>query len=170
MVIARCVLALMLTAGVADAAWGAGVWEGLAGRWQGTGDVSGMEATLALTFAPALEGKAHRLSFSNRMRAADGREWPFAAEAIYLCHGEPPCRGHWYDTRGMILSLVATPQADALAVEWGDAATERGRTTYRLETDTLHVTDEVLGKDGQWKVFGRSRLQRSGGTAGDSGR
>ena len=160
--IARGVWAMMLAVGMVEAARGASVWESLAGRWQGTGQVSGMDATLALTFAPALEGSAHRLSFSNRMRAADGREWPFAAEAVYLCHDAPPCRGHWYDTRGMILPLRATPQSDALAVEWGDAATERGRITYRLEADTLHITDEVLGKDGQWKVFGRSRLQRSG--------
>ena len=161
---------MVLAVGVVEAAHISSAWEGPAGRCQGTGEVSGMDATLALTFAPALEGKAHRLSFSNRMRAADGREWSFAAEAIYLCHGAPPCRGHWYDTRGMVLPLAATPQADALAVEWGDAATERGRTTYRLETDTLHITDEVLGKDGQWKVFGRSRLRRSGETAGDSAR
>ena len=129
-----------------------------------------MQATLALTFAPVLGGKAHRLSLSNRMRAADGREWPFAAEVICLCHCEPPCRGHGYDTRGTILPLVATAQADALAGEWGDAATGRGRTTYRLETDTLHVAHEGLGKDGKWKVFGCARLQRSGETADDGGR
>nr|WP_298121741.1 hypothetical protein [uncultured Pseudoxanthomonas sp.] len=104
------------------------------------------------------------------MRAADGTEWPFAAEANYFCHGDATCRGHWYDTRGMILPLVATPQADALTAEWGDAATERGRTTYRLDADTLHVTDEVRDKEGQWKVFRRSRLQRSKETTGEDAR
>ncbi|TQM06878.1 hypothetical protein FB548_3253 [Pseudoxanthomonas sp. 3HH-4] len=43
-----------------------------------------MQATLALSFARVLEGKAHRLSFHNRMRAADGREWPFAAGDLFL--------------------------------------------------------------------------------------
>ena len=170
MMLARIVLAMISSVGIVDAARGATVWDRLAGHWQGTGDVSGMQATLALSFAPVLEGRAYRLSFSNRMRAADGREWPFAAEATYLCHVDTSCRGHWYDTRGMILSLAATAQADALAVEWGDATTERGRTTYRLDADTLHVTDEVLDKEGQWKVFGRSRLQRSKETTGEDAR
>lgn len=153
-------LACFLLAGVHDAAR-AEVWERLAGRWHGTGEVRGMAATLTLAFAPALGGRAHRLSFDNRMRAADGREWPFAAEAVYLCDGGAACRGHWYDTRGAILPLAAREQADALVVDWGDAASERGRTTYRLDAEALEVTDEVLGKDGEWKVFGRSRLARA---------
>lgn len=115
--LARIVLAMISSVGIVDAAHSTTVWDRLAGHWQGTGDVSGMRATLALSFAPVLEGKAYRLSFSSRMRAADGREWPFAAEATYLCHVDAPCRGHWYDTRGMILPLAATAQADALAVE-----------------------------------------------------
>lgn len=138
----------------------AGIWDALAGRWQGNGEVSGMAAELALEFQPALGGQAHRLSFQNRMRAADGKEWPFAAEAFYLCGPQSVCRGHWYDTRGMTLPLATSEQADALVVEWGDAGTERGRTTYRVDGDHLDITDEVMGKDGQWKVFGRSRVSR----------
>ncbi len=139
----------------------AGIWETLAGRWQGSGDVSGMKAELELEFQPALNEQAYRLSFRTRMRAADGSEWPFAAEAVYLCERTPTCRGHWYDTRGMILPLTTREEPDALVVDWGNAATERGRTTYRLDADALHVTDEVLGKDGRWKVFGRSRFVRA---------
>lgn len=153
-------LALLAGLGVHGAAH-AQVWERLAGHWQGTGEVSGMAATLTLAFAPALGGRAHRLSFDNRMRGADGREWPFAAEAVYLCDGEAACKGHWYDTRGTILPLATREEADALVVDWGDAASERGRTTYRLDADALEVTDEVLGKDGRWTVFGRSRLARA---------
>lgn len=153
-------LALLAGLGLHDAAR-AQVWERLAGRWQGTGEVGGMAATPVLAFAPALGGRAHRLSFDNRMRGADGRERPFAAEAVYLCEGAA-CRGHWYDTRGAILPLATREEADALVVDWGDAGKERGRTTYRLQDDgVLDVTDEVLGQDGRWKVFGRSRLTRA---------
>ncbi|TQM06879.1 hypothetical protein FB548_3254 [Pseudoxanthomonas sp. 3HH-4] len=44
------------------------------------------------------------------------------------------------------------------------------RTTYPLDADTLHLTDEVRGKEEHWKAFGRSRLQRSEETTGDDDR
>jgi hypothetical protein len=144
----------------------------LAGHRQGTGDVSGMQATLALSFAPVLEGKAVP-SFLQQPHARcrwQGVAVRGGSELFLSRRRDATCRGHWYDTRGMILPLVATAQVDALAVEWGDATTERGRTTYRLDADTLHVTDEVRDKEGQWKVFRRSRLQRSKETTGEDAR
>lgn len=138
----------------------AGVWEALEGCWTGTGEVNGMAAEVTLRFRPALEGRGHHLDFRNRMRAADGTPRPFAAEAFYLCDGRPACTGHWYDTRGVILPLTATAQDDRLVVEWGDASSERGRTTYRLRPDGLEITDEVLGKEGKWRVFGRTKATR----------
>ncbi len=152
---------LLLSASLAAPSASAGIWDALAGRWQGSGDVRGMKAELALEFQPALQGKAYRLSFRNHMRAADGSEWPFAAEAIYLCDAQQTCRGHWYDTRGAILPLATTEQVDALVVEWGDATTERGRTTYRVQGERIDITDEVRDRTGVWKVFGRSRVIRS---------
>lgn len=152
---------MLLACALVPAAAQAGVWDALAGRWEGSGEVSGMAAQLTLHFQPALDGQAHRLSFRNRMRAADGKEWPFAAEAFYLCGRETTCRGHWYDTRGTTLPVSTAEQADALVVDWGDASTERGRTTYRVQDGELHITDEVRGRDGAWKVFGRSRLARA---------
>ncbi len=143
----------------------ADVWSQLHGRWEGKGKVSGMQAAITLTFRPALGGRAHHLAFDNQMRAADGKTWPFAAEAIYSCAtdgaGASGCRGHWYDNRGQVLPVTATVAGDHLRVEWGDASTERGRTEYRLLGNVkLLVSDEVLGKDGVWKAFGRSELQR----------
>jgi hypothetical protein len=138
----------------------AGIWQDLSGHWRGEGEVSGMAAQIELQFRPALDGRGHHLSFSSRMRAKDGKQWPFAAEAFYLCDARPVCRGNWYDTRGLILPLTAASHADRLLVEWGDARTERGRTTYRLNAQRLEITDEVLGKDGEWKVFGRTTASR----------
>ncbi|MGQ0800582.1 MAG: hypothetical protein ACT4NL_10790 [Pseudomarimonas sp.] len=158
------VLGISLLATIPHSA-SADVWSQLHGRWNGEGEVSGMQAAITLTFRPALGGRAHHLVFDNQMRAADGKTWPFAAEAIYSCAtdsaGSSGCRGHWYDNRGQVLPLTVTVADDHLQVDWGDAGTERGRTEYRLvDKDRLLVRDEVLGKDGVWKGFGRSELQR----------
>ncbi len=148
------VLALLaLAAGGARA----DAWDALYGRWSGTGEVNGMAAAMELEFRKTLDGQGRHLSFANRMTAKDGQEWMFRAEALYLCDAAGACRGHWYDSRGMVLPLVVASHDDRVVVDWGDAATERGRTTYRVTADRrLEVMDEVLAKDGSWKVFGRT--------------
>jgi hypothetical protein len=138
-------------------------WTSLHGHWRGVGTVRGMQADIDLTFRPALAGQAHHLRFSNLMRGEDGREWRFLAEATYLCSDAGVCRGHWYDSRGAILPLTARSQARALVVEWGDAATERGRTTYAIQDDgALAIIDEVQEAAGEWTVFGETRSTRVG--------
>lgn len=161
------VLALLLLPAQVSAA--DDLWKRLAGRWQGSGEVSGevsgMSASIELRFRPAFGGRGHHLTFDNRMRGKNDKVWPFAAEALYLCDAQGACRGHWYDSRGM----KATTASDRLVVEWGDADTERGRTTYRLDGEGMAITDEVLAKDGVWKVFGQTTATRTTATraAGD---
>lgn len=153
-------LALALSFGSAHA----DIWESLSGRWTGEGKVSGMAASVELEFRSALDGGGRHLTFYNRMQGADGKIWPFRAEAFYLCGKDGVCRGHWYDTRGMTLPLQTASHGDRLVVEWGDEATERGRTTYRIgEGGALEITDEVRGKDGAWSVFGNTRAVRAAG-------
>jgi hypothetical protein len=156
------VLALWLFSGHVSAQTGADdPWKKLVGLWRGGGEVSGMSASIELRFRPAFGGRGYHLSFDNRMRGKDDQVWPFAAEALYLCDAQGACRGHWYDSRGMVLPLEATAAGDRLVVAWGDADTERGRTTYRLDGDGIAITDEVLGKDGAWNVFGETTASRS---------
>jgi hypothetical protein len=146
----------------------ADVWDRLVGRWRGGGEVRGMSADVELEFRTALGGKGRHLAFVNRMTATDGKQWLFQAEALYLCEPDGRCRGQWFDSRGMSLPLTAAADLQRVVVEWGDAATERGRTTYALTEDgALGVTDEALGKDGAWRTFGRTRLMRSS-AAGNS--
>ncbi len=156
---APVVAALALLLAPAPAAAG-DAWPRLHGQWRGGGEVSGMAATIGLTFRPALAGRGHHLRFENRMRGADGSDRLFSAEAVYLCEAAR-CRGHWYDSRGAVLPLVVEVGDGVLHVDWGDDAGERGRTEYRLDADgTLHLHDEVRLADGSWRSFGRSRLLR----------
>lgn len=159
------VLVLLLFSGHASAQTSADdLWKKLTGRWQGSGEVSGMSASIELQFRPAFGGRGYHLTFDNRMRGKDDKVWPFAAEALYLCDAQGACRGHWYDSRGMVLPLKANTASDRLVVEWGDADTERGRTTYRVDGDGIAITDEVLSKDGVWKVFGQTTAARTTAT------
>lgn len=139
----------------------ADTWQALVGEWRGEGEVRGMAAAVRLRFEATLDGRGRRLSFENAMTGKDGRSWRFLAEALYLCDAAGACKGQWQDSRGMILPLSTQSQPDRVIVEWGEAATERGRTTYHLADDgSLHMTDEVLGKDGAWKTFGQTRATR----------
>ncbi|WP_146910444.1 hypothetical protein [Arenimonas daejeonensis] len=170
----RALLLLMLTAclsgptaarpseqAVAADAPPATAWAALAGTWRGSGEVRGMAAEVTLEFRESLGGRGRHLRFENLMRGEDSQAWPFRAEALYLCDPAGACRGHWYDSRGMVLPLAATATPDRVVVDWGDADTERGRTTYALTGNQLRITDEVLGKDGVWKVFGRTVARRT---------
>jgi hypothetical protein len=151
----------VLAAALWAAAAQADVWETLHGEWQGRGNVRGMDAEVSLVFRPALDGRAHHLAFRNAMRGEDDGEWVFLAEAIYLCETAATCRGHWYDSRGETLPLRTSLQDAALVVDWGDARTERGRTTYALQPDgRLIIRDEVQGPEGTWKVFGETSAAR----------
>jgi hypothetical protein len=94
------------------------------------------------------------------MRAADGSEYRFQAHAYYRAGEDGAITGTWLDSRGVTLPLAGKADEASLHIEWGSETTERGRTAYRLEGDTLEVVDEVLLKDGEWREFGRSVLRR----------
>jgi hypothetical protein len=153
-VVAACVSLCPGQAAAAD------IWSALATEWRGEGEVQDMPAPIRLRFRDAIGGRGRHLVFENRMRGKDSKELVFSAEALYRCDAKGACYGHWYDSRGMVLPLRATAEADRLVVEWGDAATERGRTTYAIDGETLRITDEVLGKDGAWKTFGGTSAKR----------
>lgn len=145
----------------------ADVWADLLGHWQGNGQVRGMPAQIDLTFRTTLDGRGRHLAFANTMRTPEGKDWRFLAEALYQCDAAGACRGHWYDSRGMVLPLVTSAESDRVVVEWGDAASERGRTTYIvLAPESLAIRDEVLGADGVWKVFGETTVQRASAPVG----
>ena len=112
---------------------------------------------------PALDAAFFRFVFDNRMTAADGKESRFRAEAFYRVGPDGGISGNWFDSRGMALPLTGSVDENgALVILWGTEETERGRSTYRLADDALEITDEVVGEDGNWRVFGQTRLVRAG--------
>ena len=133
----------------------------LTGTWQGTGETQGMPADLRLQWERVLDGAYTRLTLSNRMKAADGKEWHFQAQAFYRAGPDGAISGHWFDSRGTSLPLAGNAEPALMTIRWGTAdSVEQGRSSYRLTDDALEITDELLTKEGEWTVFGRSHLAR----------
>lgn len=155
--------AISLAAG-ADEARTRGFFAALAGDWQGTGETLGMTSTQRARWEPALGAAFFRFVFDNRMTAADGKETRFRAEAFYRVGRDGAVTGTWLDSRGVTQPLAGgQDETGALVILWGTEETERGRSTYRLVDDVLEITDEVVGEDGNWRVFGQTRLTRNPG-------
>ena len=133
----------------------------LAGTWQGSGETQGRPAVLRLQWERVLDGAYTRLTLSNRMKASDGKEWHFQAQAFYRAGPDGAIAGYWFDSRGTSLPLAGDAEPALMTIRWGTGeSVEQGRSSYRLTDDALEITDEVLTKDGVWQVFGRSRLAR----------
>lgn len=141
----------------------------LLGDWRGTGVVNGQDSTIAMTWERAVGDAFVRLRFRNEMAAGNGRPAVvFEGHGYYRLARADGGAGTWFDSRGYMLPVRVTLDAQAFTSEWGGPTTEQGRTTYRLvEADVLEVTDFVRVNDGSYREFGRSRLRRqtSGGRA-----
>jgi hypothetical protein len=128
----------------------------LAGEWSGEGMVLQARAEVRLTWAWALDGQFMQLAFVNAMPKRR-----FEGQAFYRALGAGRYRGWWFDSSGMMRPIEAALAGDALVAAWGTPETEVGETTYRLTgSGSMEIIDRVRGKDGQWREFGRTRLQR----------
>ncbi|MGE0032200.1 MAG: hypothetical protein AB7T20_13875 [Steroidobacteraceae bacterium] len=151
-----------LPAAFAQESPAAGFFAQIAGDWQGTGEVRGMASVQQMSWQPVLDGSFLRLTFDNRMTAADGKEWRFQAHGYYRIRDDGTITGLWFDSRGVSFPLSgAVDDGGTMTIRWGTDDTERGRSSYRLTAETLEVTDEVLSGEGEWRVFGGTRLTRA---------
>jgi hypothetical protein len=154
-------LAVPFAAG-ADEASTRGFFAALAGDWQGQGETLGMASVQQARWEPALGAAFFRFVFDNRMTAADGKQTRFLAEAFYRVGRDGAVTGTWLDSRGVTQQIAGgLDESGTLVILWGSEATERGRSSYRLVEDALEITDEVVGEDGNWRVFGQTRLTRN---------
>lgn len=139
-----------------------GFFAALAGEWRGQGETLGMASVQQARWEPALGAAFFRFVFDNRMTAADGKETRFRAEAFYRVGKDGAVTGTWLDSRGVTQQIAGgLDESGTLVILWGSDATERGRSSYRLVEDALEITDEVVGEDGNWRVFGQTRLTRN---------
>lgn len=137
----------------------------MVGQWSGTGTVLNQPSKIEMSWAWELGGRFLRLLFRNEMGTAPKIN-VFEGHAYYQPAALTPLgasryRGMWFDNSGLQRPLEATRDGDRLVSQWGTPDTEQGETTYRLRSDsTMEVIDRVKGKDGTWREFGRSTVER----------
>jgi hypothetical protein len=139
----------------------------MTGRWEGAGTILGQSARVELDWTAVLGDRFARLTWVSHIGAAP-KSQRFEGLAYYQRTPNPPYRGTWFDSGGMVRPITAAIDRPALGVypsalvaAWGTPDTEQGETTYRrLSPDQLEVVDRVLGKNGAWREFGRSTLRR----------
>ena len=130
----------------------------LHGRWSGTGTVQGAPSEAMLEVAPVLGDRFVELRY--RFVTAGQQRFEFEGRGFYQAQ-DGAWRGQWFDSTGATRPLDGTVTGSTLTTQWGNPATEQGRTTYRLEAQgTLQVTDEVLRRNGQWQVFASHNMTR----------
>ncbi len=124
----------------------------LTGTWRGSGTMFGNPSEATLAVSPALGGRF--LEFSYRAGRFEGRAFYRPAVGGW--------QAQWFDNRGVTFPIAAQAGVQVLTSEWGNAATERGRTIYRLAGNgRLHITDAVRLPDGGYRDFASHILTRA---------
>ena len=142
-----------------------GVFAALLGQWTGEGTLFGRDARYEMEWSRTLNDSFVHLQFSNGfVGEQQGDVTPVVTASAYYrpdADDAGAASGTWFDTRGVMLPLSASVTADTLTTLWGDATTERGRTTYRIAgPNRVEVTDEVM-REGEYSVFARATYDRA---------
>lgn len=133
-----------------------------AGRWAGTGTILGQPSRVELTVERTLDGRFTRLVWVSHI-GPPPKTQRFEGHAYYSRPGwDSGYTATWFDSSGAVRPIRGGADGDdAVVALWGGADTEQGETTYRrVAPDAIEVVDRVLGKNGQWREFGRSTLRR----------
>ncbi len=137
------------------------VFSVLQGTWSGTGTLMGRPASFEMQWK-TLDGGFVELHFTNAFVDASGAVTPvLEARALYRPSGTTAI-GVWIDTRPQRVQLESEISQSAVITNW-TAATERGRTEYRIEEGGVTVRDYVEA-DGEMRLFGEARYTRVSGT------
>lgn len=136
------------------------VW--IHGEWAGAGMMFGRPSEVTISAEPALEGQATAMVYKARVPATEGKpEIRFEGRAIFRTGKGGKVAGRWSDSAGNFHAIGGWSEPRALTTHWGDAATEIGRSTYRLGDDgSLKIADYSLRPDGSWREFASATYRK----------
>jgi len=139
----------------------------LYGHWTGSGQLFGKAVQMTLNICPIAKDRGFALSYNvlTPMEEAgkDGNSVIFSGHADYLPVAGSKWRGRWIGSNGIDHDLEATFTKEHFAVIWQNLKVETGQTNYKLLPDgKLSVTDQVIGKSGEWRVFAVGSYKRNG--------
>lgn len=133
----------------------------LHGEWEGAATIFARPATVSISAGPVLLGGATALTYRAYI-PADARqaEFRFEGHGTYRVAPDGKVSGQWNDSQGNFHPLTGRVEGATMTVTWGEARTEIGQSTYRIEADgKLAVTDAALSKDGL-RVFTTGSYRR----------
>ena len=130
-----------------------GFSEMILGSWKGAGTLFGQKASFNMRWENELNSSFVELTFENRFSDKSGVERVMNAIAYYHLERK---KGHWFDSRGVMLPLDLQIDNLTMIVLWGDEGSERGKTIYSfLDKEHLSVEDFVF-KDDSYVPFGKA--------------
>lgn len=139
----------------------------LYGHWTGSGQLFGKAVQMTLSICPIAKDRGFALNYnvSTPMEEGkkDGSSIIFSGHADYLPVSGSKWRGHWIGSNGVDHDLDGTVTEKQLDVIWRNLKVETGQTNYRLQSDgKLSATDQVIGKNGEWRIFATGSYTRDG--------
>jgi hypothetical protein len=133
----------------------------LHGEWHGKVDFIGRPATGHLIVRPALNSSATELVYTAVIAASgDKPAFRFEGRGTYRVRPDGSVTGVWADSFGNFHKLKGRAKDGELRVNWGDAMSEVGHSSYVLGQDgTLTVTDSAFVQ-GKVQIFGTSAYRK----------
>ena len=128
------------------------------GQWEGEGYLFGTEANFSMNWEQVLDQKFTKLTFRNQFKDKSGVDRVMKATGFYDVKNK---KGHWFDSRGVMLPLVLEISDNSLTVFWGDdSSTEKGKTIYtQIEKDKINVEDFYF-REGSYIAFGNAQYHK----------
>lgn len=131
------------------------------GEWHGDVDFIGAPAKGTLQVRPGLAGSATVMTFTADVSAKGNRPaFRFEGQGTYRIKPDGSVTGLWADSYGNFHQLKGRVKPGELRVNWGDARSEMGHSSYVLGADgVLTVTDSAV-INGAMQVFGKGSYRR----------
>jgi hypothetical protein len=135
-------------------------WDRLVGEWRGEGRFLGGVARGEIRWEPVLGGRFVRLTVRVTV-ARDGADRVFEGHGYYARSVEPRTTGTWFDVEGHVYPIAAELSEGEVRADWGPAGSVTGRSVYRVDGETLVVTDSAREADGTFREFGAITYRRT---------
>lgn len=131
------------------------------GEWEGDVDFIGSPAKGRLVVRPGLVGSATQLTFTADISAkGNSPAFRFEGQGTYRIKPDGSVTGLWADSYGNFHQLKGRVKPGELRVNWGDARSEMGHSSYVLGADgVLTVTDSAM-INGAVQVFGTATYRK----------
>lgn len=131
------------------------------GEWYGDVDFIGTPAKGTLLVRPGLAGSATVMTFTADVSAKGNRPaFRFEGQGTYRIKPDGSVTGLWADSYGNFHQLKGRVKLGELRVNWGDARSEMGHSSYVQGADgVLTVTDSAM-INGAVQTFGKATYRR----------